>query len=452
MFEIKIFPQKIKGKIKPMHAINNCPMRGPNMSAMHYIGEAGIPYSRLHDTGGEYGGTVFVDIDNIFTNPDADENLPESYSFEFTDYLLKNLSEQGCMPFYRLGCSIENYRHIKPLHINPPKDPEKWSRICEHIIMHYNCGWADGYYYNIEYWEIWNEPDNEPDSSENPMWNGTAEQYYNLYTTVANYLKSRFPDIKIGGYASCGFYEILNSCPDTSAHISSRTEYFLEFFVGFLEHISKEKTKAPLDFFSWHSYSGIEENIKYAEYARNMLDKYGFYKTESIFNEWNPGIQYRGTLTDASNIASMMLALHSYPVDMMMYYDGQIDTSYGGMFDPVSKTPFPAYYVFKAFNILYQLGNECQCTCKSTDRICNSELYMLCAVASDSGKGSNNVALMITNASDAERCVNVVLEGYIVSGMLMIDNSHMLEPEIVSEHINLEAHSSAVVLFSPEVL
>ena len=48
---------------------------------------------------------------------------------------------------------------IKPYHTFPPKDPEKWARICEHIIRHYTEGWADGYHYNIRYWEIWNEPE-----------------------------------------------------------------------------------------------------------------------------------------------------------------------------------------------------------------------------------------------------------------------------------------------------
>ena len=27
------------------------------------------------------------------------------------------------------------------------------------VIKHYNSGWANGYHYNIKYWEIWNEPD-----------------------------------------------------------------------------------------------------------------------------------------------------------------------------------------------------------------------------------------------------------------------------------------------------
>ena len=41
----------------------------------------------------------------------------------------------------------------------PPKDFRKWAQICEHIIRHYNEGWADGHKWDIRYWEIWNEAD-----------------------------------------------------------------------------------------------------------------------------------------------------------------------------------------------------------------------------------------------------------------------------------------------------
>ena len=54
----------------------------------------------------------------------------------------------------------------------PPKDPAKWARICEHIIRHMNEGWAGGHHYGIEYWEIWNEPDVNPQ-----CWDGPVEEF-----------------------------------------------------------------------------------------------------------------------------------------------------------------------------------------------------------------------------------------------------------------------------------
>lgn len=169
---------------------------------------------------------------NFFSNFDADENAEESYDFAFTDVFLKKLVSFGVKPFFRLGVSIENYQAIKAYYIYPPKDFLKWARICEHIIRHYNEGWANGFYFGIEYWEIWNEQDNFPDICDKQQWKGTAEQFYEFYTTAANYLKTAFPHLKIGGYASCGFYAVLEKNSDPTAKVSDRTGYFIDFFRG----------------------------------------------------------------------------------------------------------------------------------------------------------------------------------------------------------------------------
>ena len=43
----------ITGTIKPMHAVGQPPMTGyANDTMFHYLTEASIPYSRLHDMGG----------------------------------------------------------------------------------------------------------------------------------------------------------------------------------------------------------------------------------------------------------------------------------------------------------------------------------------------------------------------------------------------------------------
>ena len=354
------------GKIKPMHAINNAPMHWTFCDTFHYLTEAKIPYSRLHDTGGLMGGGIFVDIANIFPLFHADPEDPQNYDFGFTDHLLKELCAAGVKPFYRLGCTIENYHpSIGPRRSIPPTDPHKWAVICEHIIRHYNEGWADGYRMDIEYWEIWNEPDNEPVAAENPMWKGSMEEYFTIYEVTANHLKTCFPHLKIGGYASCGFYEILNTAAAVHSGVSSRTGYFIEFFEKFLAHITAEGHEAPLDFFSWHSYAGINENIAFAAYAREMLDKFGFSDTESILNEWNPGIHRRGTLADAAYIGSMMVALQNSSVDLLMYYDGSMESSYGGMFNPLTRAPFKAYYTFYGFGQLFGLG--CQYPIEDAD-------------------------------------------------------------------------------------
>ena len=181
------------GPVKPVNGVGQPPMIGQlaDWSMMHYLKEAGIPYSRLHDVGGWLGGGLYVDIPNLFPDFDADENDPGSYRFVYTDSLIKALVENGVEPFFRLGVTIENFveKGYPPVNSLPPKDYAKWARVAEHVIRHYTEGWADGFRYKISYWEIWNEPENQPEPEKNTMWRGTFEEYMRFYGIVAPHLR-----------------------------------------------------------------------------------------------------------------------------------------------------------------------------------------------------------------------------------------------------------------------
>ena len=188
------------GIVKPVNAVGQPPMNGGPyaFSMLHYLKDAGIPYSRLHDVGGWLGRGVWVDIPNLFPDFDADENDPKSYVFDFTDALLTNLVANGVEPYFRLGVTIENFATVEgfaPRRILPPKDFAKWARVCEHVIRHYTEGWANGHKLKISYWEIWNEPENHPEVRYNPMWRAPFSEYIRFYGVVAPYLKSKFPHL-----------------------------------------------------------------------------------------------------------------------------------------------------------------------------------------------------------------------------------------------------------------
>lgn len=153
------------------------------------------------------------------------------------------------------------------------------------------------------------------------------------------------------------------------------------------KYISSEEHKSPLDFFSWHSYDVYWKNCSSSLYVRKWLDEYGFAKTESILNEWNPGTRRRGTEADACYIAQMICALHRTPLDMLMYYDGQVDGAYEGLFNPLKNDVFPAYYAFHSFNELYVLGSEAY---TETD----DDIPVLAAVNGTEGK------IIVPNASE----------------------------------------------------
>lgn len=410
---------KVKGKIKPMHAVGQPPFTGGfskiNFTPMGILKDANVPYSRLHDVGGPFGGNRFVDIPNIFRNFDADENDPDSYDFAFTDELIKALMEYGVNPYFRLGVTIENQSFIKAYRIHPPKDYSKWARICEHIVRHYNEGWADGFCFNIKYWEIWGEPENREDPKVNQLWTGTAEQYYELYDVTSKHLKKCFGDkIKVGGYGACGFYGIFGNPQKYGLDIERREEerynskkedYRINFFYGFLEYL--KENSSPIDFFSWHTYATVDVVSVEADFVDKVLNEYGFGHIETHLNEWNLSHDRklnRGTSFASANTMAMMLAMQQKKTDMLMYYDARFAniSAYNGFFDVVTLEPSCVYYSFKAFGELYALGNEVECICLEEG------VYALAA------KNEERKSLIISNTNKDTKIELNLSEGFDV--------------------------------------
>ena len=377
---------KIK-KMKPMHGGGQPPIRGAaGWENFHYLTEAGIPYSRLHDVGGAFGGGKFVDIPNIFRNFDADETDPANYDFTFTDKLMEALVEAGVEPYYRLGTTIENAANIKAYYTVPPKDFAKWARICEHVIRHYTEGWANGYKFNIRYWEIWNEPEVQ----EQMMWNGTDEQFYEMYDTAAQHLKKCFPHLMIGGYASCGFYAVT---PVNGKEPSDHEKNLIHFFEGFFAYIKEHNT--PIDFFSWHSYSDTKRMAKMDKWLHNRLEELGYGHLETHLNEWDNCINEFGTAHHSAETAATMIAMQHGYADILCIYDMRCSSApYCPLFDIITKKPIHSYYSMVAFNTLYKLGTQVETLCDTED------LYVL---AASDGESS---AMMISNLTGTKQELN----------------------------------------------
>jgi len=359
MLKLKVDFTKTNGEIKRMNAVNNGPT-APNIrkapTSFDVYKALNIPYARNHDASffNGYGGEHTVDVHRIFRNFDADENDPESYIFEPTDKYIKTTLDAGTKTFYRLGASIE---HEYKFGTRVPKDFAKWARICEHIIRHYNEGWADGFAYGIEYWEIWNEPECANSPTNHPCWQGTPEQFIELYCTAASHLKKCFPHLKIGGPAFCAPW------PDS-------------FRDAFLDRIARENV--PLDFYSYHLYA--KEMYRFEEAitaAREELDKRGLKNTETILNEWNYIRGWNGEdwmyslraekgVKGASFIAAAMSIGQALPLDMLMYYDAR-PCGMNGLFAAGTYEPLKGYYSFVMFDKLVKLGKYAECEYKMDD-------------------------------------------------------------------------------------
>ncbi len=368
--KITVFPDRAIGPVKPVNGVGQPPMVGPlnDWPLFHYLKEAWIPFSRLHDVGGWLGGGLYADIPNLFPDFGADETDPASYRFAYTDALIKALLDNGVEPYFRLGVTIENFveRGYPRVNTRPPADFAKWARVCERVVAHYNEGWAGGMEAGIRYWEIWNEPENHPDVEKNPMFGAPFSEYMRLYGVAATHLKARFPHLKIGGYGHCGFYAGVGSDHIPAANSSPRMEYFVECSHKFLA--AARDNGWPLDFFSFHSYSPPTEAMRQVRFADEHLNEYGFTadRCERHFNEWLPYVSHDnlGTALQAAGVAAELIALQNGPCDLACIYDARCGIgNYSPLFDPSTYKPRKAYYAFTAFNELRRRGTAVVCEC-----------------------------------------------------------------------------------------
>ena len=417
MAELKIDLSKRGGSIKPMNAVNNGPIGGgvrKTYGNFETYKEACIPFARNHDasffTG--YGGEHTVDVHRIFKNFDADETNPENYIFEPTDRYLQTIIDAGTKVFYRLGASIE---HGYNYGTRVPKDFAKWARICENIIRHYNEGWANGFNFGIEYWELWNEPDCRNADGSNPCWQGTDDEFVEFYGVVSKYLKEKFPNLKIGGPAFCHPWE--SSENDIKAKLIK----------------SVAEGKAHMDFYSYHWYGKrIEDIVSTFKEGRRNLDRRGLTEVPTILNEWN---YIRGWLADdwkysvdternlkgSSFIAGIMCAGQHEPIDMLMYYDAR-PTVMNGMFAYETYECLKGYYPFLAFRELAKLGTHIP------TEYAKDDIYNCCATDGD------NYALMLThyNDDDSTQAKNVKVNfenctSPVKVSISILDEEHNLE-------------------------
>jgi len=451
MEKIIVDSSKVMGKIRPLHGVCNVPWESVTEELeRNYIKdyeEAGVPICRYHDQGGRYGGGAYVDIPNIFRNFDADENDPANYDFTFTDFLVKRCIEHGVQVLYRLGITIENDNFLKHYHTDPPKDYNKWARICEHIIAHYNEGWADGFKYNIIYWEIWNEPEVRcayARSGDEQMWNGTDEQYWELYKVTATHLKERFPYIKVGGYSSIGLYEVVRASISPSQNVDHSPNKLFNCFHGFLKYLTKDGKKVPLDFFSWHSYhTKPTDNSIMSVYIKTQLKLYGYPECENINDEWNPNITLRGKLQDCANVAANILSYQKNMLDMATYYAiSRLNSNYNGWYHPYTGERLKTYYVFKGFNQLYRLENELESYCS------NENIYVGAA------KKDNKLCLMIANYDGGDTKVDIEIKnfGATKAKMNCIDKDSWYDEVILDgkDNLTIELPKHAVYVLTFE--
>jgi hypothetical protein len=319
--EIRVDAGQTLGKLRSLQGVNGAP--APNMhkpirftfggwnipadvDATAGYREARIDLIRTHDAYGPGdidaqfpdAPGVLIDADrtqlSIFPNPDADPKDPRSYNFGPTDQLIASIKGIGAEVIFRIGRSEGS-------NVEPPKDLDRYAEVAKHIVLHYNRGWANGFRYNIRYWEVWNEPD-----LGRLFWGGTPERYFELYEKIARAVKAADRRALVGGPA-------IARPNDNNPYVDS-----------FLEYV--QARKVPLDFYSWHWYATDSNDpldvIRVGETVRARLDRYGFRKTLNVLDEWNYGLMepWPNDLQRASFIASTIIYMQHAPIDVSALY------------------------------------------------------------------------------------------------------------------------------------
>ena len=389
-----------------MHGMNNGPYMHQGDFAPEFA-EMGVPFVRFHETHSKT--TKCIEIPHIFRDWNADENDEKNYFFDVTDKVVAEAVNHGITVMYRLGMGTEAAKPL--LFCTMPEDPEKWARICVNIIRHYTDGWANGFYYDIPYWEIWNEPDL-------PLyWEGDRERFFKLYEAASTAIREFNPRLKVGGPAICW-----------PLRDDNWPEDFLKFVV---------EKKLPLDFYSWHFYTAKLDKIEnVCSRVDEQLKGAGLYgKIESINSEWhavsleprpNPRFQNiagggwdlspTGNIcTAVSNVAAMII-MQRHNVTKAAYYDAENRGALCGLWG-VHMNKQPQFYGFKAFNYLYQVGTEYE---SSSDVF---EIQVMAAANNKTGY------LLLTNYTEEEKPVTLELTGMSGADMQMylLDEVHSLE-------------------------
>lgn len=388
-----------------------------------YYKELYVPYVRNHDAALFNPGLRLVDIPLVFPLFHLDPNDPKNYYFKATDDYIDVAVECGSKVYYRLGVSIDH--SYNKYNIDPPEDSVKWADIATGIIRHYTEGWANGFKHDIEYWEIWNEAEGISGEGRHlhTCWNAPYDTFLDFYVTVSKILKERFPHLKIGGPALCGWDTDENSPP-----------------MRFLKRCAEEK--APLDFFSFHWYTNNPHDMVRMSYeAREVLDNLGFKDTELHINEWqylpddgfsgmreDPSVapdrynEMRDAQAGAYEVASMISFLDC-PYDMSMLYT--TTTGHFGMYAVDSYLPAKNYFAVKALGQTFHFyPNRVKAEVECEKREVRTSVQAAAGL-----DDKNNLALVVANYKNGASDFEIELtENYSSVEVFAVTDEHELAP------------------------
>ncbi len=287
------------------------------------------------------------------------------YNFMNTDNIFDFLLSIGMKPFVEIGfmptclASGETTCFYYKGNITPPRDYKLWNEFIHAFIVHN----IDRYGLDeVKQWffEVWNEPNLAF------FWDGTQEQYFELYKNTAQTIKSVSDELRVGGPAT-----------SINAWIPEMIDYC-------------RTNQVPLDFISTHHYPTddplwknsdmtMEEfftqlGSEFGKYERGILKKMtqkakaeaGDYPL--YYTEWNTSADSRDHLHDEAYAAAMVAKVladndglvkgYSFWTFTDIFEEGaQAGKPFHGGFG-LQNFYSVAKPVYRTFEIFHELGDE----------------------------------------------------------------------------------------------
>ena len=255
--------------------------------------ECGFQYLRFH---GLFHDDMFVY---------REEDGKPVYNWQYIDELFDRMLNIGVRPFVELSFFPAA---ISPKatcfwwggHGNPPEDFTKWKALVENFVKHCQSRYGKDETHKW-YFEVWNEPNLRG------FWNGTQQQYFDMYKTSVMAIKAIDLELKVGGPATSSYhpkkevYEKLKAKKDIKAEDFIGVECRGPWIEDFLAYCEKENL--PVDFVSSHPYPTsypIDSDGKGLEISRpvtctftdiqwlkNAISKTKFANAEIHLTEWS---------------------------------------------------------------------------------------------------------------------------------------------------------------------
>ncbi|MFH0896311.1 MAG: T9SS type A sorting domain-containing protein [Bacteroidota bacterium] len=381
------FSVNLQQTTTPFTDVFNCNGIGPGNPAqtnnhIQKFQDMGMNYVRTHDF------AIAFDYHIIF--PDTSKSAFDStaYNFHTTDSCIYDILNAGGKVYFRFGESYE----LNHDHAYPPANPEKFADVCVQIIKHYNDGWNSGFHYNLDYFEIWNEPDIKD------FWSGTVQDYIRMYKAAATKIKQYNNTLNVGGPTVSNVFN------------ETFTNVFLDSIVS---------ASIPLDFFAYHLY--YLPNPYYFkivnDYARAKLDSRGLQNVKLVNSEWNPYLFSFDTYNEwgmddamnAASTASALIYLQQTSFDKIFRY--ALDNWWFGLVDWQDNWRHSGL-VFKAFQEL--TNNATQLQTNGSDTLGT-------AIVASIQPGGINSDIIVSDNSSSSHGYNLTLAGISMMAVVLVD-------------------------------